>query len=443
MSEADEFYRRRDQRSTEYGAGLPLTVPPVHIIVDPTAARSASGQVLLLSLLNQLGRGFRRITVDVPESPLVIQALVPASDVRSAAVAMMAEIDPFGEFGPAKRPPAGSLIVGIGTELRAAAHWHLGASGAVGHLADGPVSVQATPADRLGAAVASCLGAAAVWRAALGLPVRPLAFSLDTLAEGLDGADRADLPPTELGHVLLIGAGAVANGLAYWAPLLGVSGDWDILDGDVAMLHNTNRGLCLLPAHTEWGGRTPMPKAEVLAAHLPGAHAIPHWYHEAQGLDPTRYDVVLPLANDYDVRQLVANTGHPTVLHATTGRSWNALLHRHLAGTDDCIACRMRGQPVGHSLRCSTAPILNPTGESRDAALPFLSAAAGLLLTRALMRLGDGSLRDGAANRWSWFFDFGGRVAQRATHSCADCGTALPRAVRTRLYGNTRWVSQR
>jgi hypothetical protein len=58
-------------------------------------------------------------------------------------------------------------------------------------------------------------------------------------------------------------------------------------------------------------------------------------------------------------------------------------LHRHIAGIDDCVFCRA-GEILPVTFGCSTSEVVNPVGQRSDAALPFLSAASGLMLATLL-----------------------------------------------------------
>lgn len=101
------------------------------------------------------------------------------------------------------------------------------------------------------------------------------------------------------------------------------------------------------------------------------------------------YDLVLALANERAVRGSLQARQLQVLLHATTSANWQAQFHRHLADRDDCIDCRI--PPNAPRLLCASS-IVGSSGELADAALPFLSAAAALLLAAGLGRLQEGSL---------------------------------------------------
>jgi hypothetical protein len=212
-----------------------------------------------------------------------------------------------------------------------------------------------------------------------------------------------------------------------------------IVDGDLVELHNTNRSLGLLAADAGWPNSEPVNKA-VAAARLLGAEPFPGWYHQwLTAHDDTRPDLVLPLANDRGVRHAISQGGANLVLHATTSSNWTAELHRHIAGRDDCINCRIPDQRQPR-FACSTGPTQPGTTTSSDAALPFLSGAAGLLLATARIRLQVGTLQHGPQNHWRLFLELGHQTWQKSRHRClGSCTQVLDTSIRRAVNRGTRW----
>jgi hypothetical protein len=120
---------------------------------------------------------------------------------------------------------------------------------------------------------------------------------------------------------------------------------------------------------------------------------------------------------------------------------WTADLHRHLAEDDGCIACRLP-ESTTPRLSCSTSP-LPDTAAGNDAALPFLSGSAGLLLLVGLVHLISGRLPGLRPNHWQLHLDLGDRRTVSARNwSCAEtCSVRrnLPRQIRRRLPRGARW----
>jgi hypothetical protein len=205
------------------------------------------------------------------------------------------------------------------------------------------------------------LGGRRTDRALYGHPARSRRASLWNLGEG-DAAETGPalrMSPIDVGDVTVIGAGAVGSAFAYWIRQLGHVGHWVVVDHDRAELHNTNRCLGMIAADAGWAGGSPggapAGKAQ-LAASLMDAEAYDGWYHEWVSLPGRRPDLVLPLANEFDVRRAIGQRGEPVLIHATTSPNWTAELHRHLARRDGCIDCRLPQAATG-AFRCATGPL--------------------------------------------------------------------------------------
>lgn len=408
-SRRDTFYAERDRRTRQYGGHDDALERPVHIVVGPDVATTRAGQIATLALVNLAARVHRRIHLDIPAVALVARSLVPATNLLEAACATALAITPVLDLttgGPVERAVPETISIGLGPHAHDQFDLYLGWFGGCGTLTTATTlsTMEGCDPDSVfGAAAAAVLGAAALFRLAHNLPVQPAQFNPLELTSG-DQAGQRDTPgPIDVGSVLIVGAGAVASGLVYWARELGVIGSWDIVDADLIELHNTNRGMVMTAAHAGWPNGEPIGpeqnKATVTSTAIPGATGHPEWYDRWQPDHDQRYDLVLCLANQRGIRTLIAQRGEPLLLHATTSNNWTAELHRHLPDHDDCPACRISDDGVPQ-MACATSKI-NPTqSDSPDAALPFLSGAAGLLLAAALTDIPNLAVLHGTTNHW-------------------------------------------
>lgn len=73
------------------------------------------------------------------------------------------------------------------------------------------------------------------------------------------------------------------------------------------------------------------------------------------------------------------------MVHASTGRNWNANFGRHIPLLDDCLVDRFPESAPAGVLACATGEV-HTTTERIDAALPFLSFFAGFLVVADLCR---------------------------------------------------------
>jgi hypothetical protein len=403
-SRRDAFYAERDRRTRQYGGADDALERPVLIVVGSDIAATRAGQIATLALVNMAARVHRRIALIIPAAPMVARSLIPAADLQSAAIRTARAINPVLDFiEPGTNRRAFASRVGLGSIVPGYLDAYLGWHGGLGMLATSPIPSRVHDPDSVfGAATAAVLGAAALFRLAHDQHVQPAQLNPVELAAGAGVGTRDHTGPIEVGDVLVVGAGAVTTALLYWARELGTCGDWDIVDGDTAELHNTNRCLTMTAADAGWPGgepvTIPLHKAKAAATAI-GAHPHTEWYDQWQPNHDTRHDLVLPLANGRDVRTLIAQRGEPLLLHATTSRNWTAELHRHRPDRDDCPSCRIPAT-TRTQMACSTGPATPQEPDSPDAALPFLSAAAGLLLAAALATLPASTTIEHPPNHW-------------------------------------------
>lgn len=445
VAERERFYRERDSRTSDYIERDIPALPPVSVHVSGDVCETQSGQLLLQTLVNQLARVHRelRFVVATPDAALLTPTLCGGSSIGDEVIKLARRIDPFGKFELDGKPPQSAHIsIGLGAYCRRDLNWYLGFDRSNAKLDNEPCRAGSnTSADLRGAGLAASLGAATAIKEALNFESVPTILSAWNFASDAEAdPGPAVLPPIDVGRGLMIGAGAVASAVVYWLMQWGNESPWTIIDGDRIALHNTNRGLLFFPEEAGWPNGAAASKVTCLSSYLTSARAVNAWYDEAQESRQT-FDTVLVLANERDVRSIVSARNDPIQLQATTGRSWLSQLHRHILGRDDCVRCRTADIRLPQ-LACSVAP--TATGElptRPDAALPFLSAASGLMLTSALQHLQHGELGANRSNIWSWDFRNTYRMARVARCSCRDdCVTALSLESRRNIAKGTRWA---
>lgn len=440
-TDRDRFYAERDRRTHQYGANDDALTTPIALVCSDDITDTRAGQAAILALVETVARVHRKITVIAADRPLAIDALMTSTSLHAAVAERATAIDPYITIqttAPADATTAadGTITLGLGTAARPGLDLYAGWTGGLGIIDTNPVPARgSSDGDLVGAATAACLAAAAAFRLAHGQPVQPSRVNLATRTSGDNAPTTSTVGPIDVGDVLIIGAGAVTHALTYWARLLGITGRWTLVDRDLAELHNTNRCLGMTAADAGWAsGRPGGPvryKADT-AAEIIGAHAAPCWYDEWIATSPPRPDLQLCLANERGIRPTVAALGEPVLLHATTSSNWTAELHRHIAGRDDCPACRLP-EVSRPQFKCSTGPADPTRSDSGDAALPFLSAAAGLMLAIALCQLPDGGeLITGSQNHWRLSFEEG-PVLRSSRWQHGRCPHMLTRPVRATL----------
>ena len=446
--ESERFYCERDSRTADYLRSDSPALVPVSVHVSDDACKTNSGQLLLITLVNQLARIHRELhfALSAPDASLLTPALCGGSNLGDEICRLARRIDPYGKFEldcPHLTPSR--ISIGIGAYCRSDLTWYLGCNRSIAELAKTPCGLaHDLSADLRGAGLAALLGAAAATKGALNIETVPTTVS----AWNFESGASADLGPTELpsidvGRGLMIGAGAVATAAVYWLMQWGNMSSWTIVDHDEIKLHNTNRCLLFFPDDAGWPDKNRKSKVTCLSRYLTDVVPVHAWYDHAPEMAQT-FDTVLVLANERDVRTLVSSRNDPIQLQATTGRSWLSQLHRHIAERDDCVRCRMSDIRTPQFACSEAATATTDQPERPDAALPFLSAASGLMLVGALQRLQLGDFGADRTNIWSW--DFRNTLRTHSSGYCGcrpDCSTALPPEARRVIARKTRWVDAR
>lgn len=440
------FYEKRDRRTIEYldGRRSPHSVS-IAIHAGEDACLTQAGQLLLVTLANQLARVHRNLhfVLGEPDSPLLAYALCDERTLGGEIGAICGRIDPFGSFEvDGSSSPTSDIAIGVGIDAPTGLTWYVGCDRSLARLARQPCTLgRGDTADLRGAGLAAILGAASAFKAGMRFATNPLILSAWNLKSGTDAdPGPTGIPTIDVGRGLMVGAGAVGSAAMYWLAHWGNESAWTLVDGDVVALDNTNRCLMFFPDDAGWRNRSSSTKVACIAKRMTNVTPVARWYDEVN--PPTRaYDTVVVVANERDVRTRVTRRNDPIQLQATTGRSWMSQLHRHILGRDDCVRCRTDDIEAPR-LACGSVRIGNPEDSmGPDAALPFLSAASGLMLVSQLQRLQDGGFGSHAVNTWRWDFKSTEEVVSFGQHSCRPgCATLLPAAVRAEITGRTRWA---
>lgn len=422
MKATEKFYAERDLRTLEYTGLQSIFSQPIHVQVSPEIFGSAPGQILILSLLNQLSRVHRNISISINPAeivPLLIPGFFSSTNFVEEVFSTMRAIDPYGAHTYEKSPVARAVVVCIGDAGYFDGAIFIGAKNSIATIAKTPQIFELNNAGTArGAALAACLGAAAVFQSVVFSDFSERKFSIWNFREGEEAElGPESMSPINIGKILVVGLGAIGSGLCYWAKLFGENVDWHLIEKDVLKLHNTNRGLTFFPQDTDWFGGLASDKIKIAEKYLKKVTSYRHWYHEVD-LSNQRFDVILCLANEFSVRKIISYLPAQIYFQATTGKNWLAQLHRHIPKSDDCIFCRT-GEIKNPTFGCSGVQLDN-AGESSDAALPFLSGLSSLMLTVALQRAHDSRFIDERKNDWRMDLKSNFKMASSGIRKCKD-----------------------
>lgn len=443
-SDAEEFYRHRDDRTNRSTGAASLEQARVQLSIDVPASETFAGQFCYLTLANLLARWCRTVSV-APNSIELRLNLFPwlEGPLASAACQLMKQCDPFGHFEVEDSKRAVHLHVG--SEVPDGAY----AVAGHGWIAETGSKVQrlGTSANPIGPALAACLGCCYAMQSVLSLEVpESLRFSAYNLQAGEHAVDGPEPNPSQINSLLLVGCGAVGAGIAYLLPFMSVTIPRLVLiDGDAVDVTNLNRvplfffedaGLSRLKTDlvAEYLGHSDV-RAEIMTGRFADA---------VRGSLKTRlFDVVVPAANEDGVHAAIQQQCPPLMIYGTTGPNWDAYLHRHIPMREDCLACRFpsaRPLPGFGCAKGSLSEDASPPEEAEFGVLPFLSLTAATLAAAEIMKL---ALPNYPTNENYAIVQFNGADLHpmRVKKSPSLCGHCWSRAVWTKLGINQQFAS--
>jgi hypothetical protein len=352
--------------------------------------------MMLAASANLLSRWCRRVTIALPNTDALPGLWMGAGDVGELILAQMKEADPFGDFkvGDDWGDAEFILAIGGGVDIRPSTNTiFINGSGWLAAISrQAAVTLpSASESNLLGAIAAACLGVAQLFKLALGFSTAQLpadgVFDLFKLGWTKDRRQEAWPDDVAIGRILMVGAGSVGSSAAYCLRSTGLRGSMSVVDRDEVKIENFNRSPVF--GRDAFGLSKSIAVARFLAGSNLVATAEPVWWNdfliqrERRSFD---FDVWLPLANEFNVRQAMQQNVPPLMIHASTARNWGVNHARHIPGRDDCLADRFPAEEVtAEQMTCSTAPVQVAVHQV-DAALPFASMFAGLLVAADLVR---------------------------------------------------------
>jgi hypothetical protein len=386
-----QFYDRLNDRLRRYGA-TPLDPERiVTITASPNYLSSYDGQVAVIVACNLLGRLSPSVHIGFSDVPIHPRLPWAGSSLVEHALAGMKAANPYGNYG-------------VHELASAEVSFHLGpdGNGSIVHGSGwnayvGPAPSPLTPIGSdvgIGAALAVILGAAHLFRTHFGdITVPFVGNAWDWTAAATD----ADFSPVgiELGHIMTAGLGSVGSAANYFLALATRDFRASLIDHDQTGIHNITRS----PIFTDSHARRDLAKVDAVAAFLRGAgvehiavdpvalHKSALWNLREAGST----DVLISAANEFNVRYHIEMGFPPIQIYATTGRNWQATLMRHIPGAKACSLCVFPPDEIFAPTSCATDGSATPQTaveeEHTDAALPFLSFAAGLMTAAEVLKL--------------------------------------------------------
>lgn len=386
-----QWRKDRDDRTLRYAERCLDANRWIIFTADSDYASSYEGQIALLTAANLLGRMSPSIALGFTD--VCVHSNLPWSgcSLHSVILAQMRSADPFTRvcsrtsqpgdyrlhFGRGSDSDSDSLVIhGCGWN----AYFGTGSSPLTDDQQTNPI----------GAALAAILAVSQLFVHNLNIPAKryvlnALTWQSDAITESFPVSN------SDLGHICVVGVGSVGTAALYFLALANRSFKSTLIDMDRVKLQNLDRspifanddvGLLKVEATRNFLRSAGFTDVQIDSQPL---HKSELWIKRSSGTP----DILISAANEMNVRYHIEAQYPPIQLYGTTGRNWQASIIRHIPLVESCSCCLFPDEIPIAAMACASAPLhYDFEGANRvDAALPFLSFAAGLMTAAEVLKL--------------------------------------------------------
>ena len=388
-----EFEQRWSDRESRYPGWSPLpTDRPIHIQVDREYAGTYAGQVAAITAASLFGRMSKSVAVDVPSLHVLAPLPWTNSKLDEIVVRTLEEAHRYGAY-ERRSAQQRDLRVVVGPSGDG-----LMVHGCGWNAYCGPESSPIAPSDEpnpFGAAFAVIAAASRLQIDADVDSFDPVSVDIYLWRAGLASVNAPKVVPAiELGELWCVGVGSVGSCALFFLGLATRAFHPVLVDRDFVKVENVTRSPLF-----SWGdGVGRKQKVDVASRWLneSGMEIIEKkivWLDEIPdrwlGREAGTPDILIPAANERNVRHQIESGFPPLQVYATTGRNWQATLFRHVPMNDACSLCVPSSETPQAPAICATGSPVPAGGntEGDDVALPFLSYAAGLMTAAEITKL--------------------------------------------------------
>ena len=389
MASHENWYNERNDRSLRYAGRVLPSDRPILLRLPEEFAASHDHQAAVIVAAILLSRMTPALAFDVPLVDIAAPLPWAGNDLRNHLREAAFAADPGGFF-EVRGARDDDYVLTFGKHGSAAT---IHGSGWNAYIGPGPSplsdSTELNPVGPSLAAVAAVARLFALQMQPMDGPHLLNAFHWrNAIVQDGVGYDAA----RDLGAIWTIGTGSVGTAALYFLTLAARRFSTVLFDMDYVKTHNLDRS----PIFTVCDAECKIKKVDATAAYLRsiGVAATP----EPQPLDQSGIwsarqagtpDIVIGAANERDVRSIIERSAPPLEIYGTTGANWEASVMRQIPLVDACSCCLFPPEVHEAPTICASAEITPPSSEETvDAALPFLSFAAGLMVAAEILKAG-------------------------------------------------------
>lgn len=386
-----DWKNQYNSRIDIYGAEVIDTTKRIVIKADPSYIQTYSGQVAAIVLSSLLTRLTTNIGFSIPQVEL--SPLLPFSSESIAEYVLnrARRVYPEADFREDSGEDA-DFVFTVGSSGGGCIVHGNGWEGFSG-VSDSPIT-HSDAINPIGPAMSAIVAVAEFFKNPFTNPNRGVFTDTYNWQNTAGSSLNSGLSPNiDLGNIWIVGNGSVGSAIAYFLTLFTRNYRVGLFDMDIVKIHNISRSPIF---DCDALGKN---KADVVNTFLTEAGGRVDFVeecalHESKTVNsrlPGSPDIIVSAANEFNVRESIENLYPPIQIYGTTGKNWQAALLRHIPGQDPCSCCRF--SPAKHAAtQCATGKVPTPdNNEGIDAALPFLSYAAGLMAAAEIIKLAAGN----------------------------------------------------
>lgn len=394
----EEFRNLRDSRTQSCESNSDYRSAKVAIVAG-RCVETEAGQMMVLTTAALLARFCYRLDVLVPDVPCILRPYKASNGFHSVIREAVTDADPWAELGLGEQLQSDHtyvLQIGEPVDGHLSPDFTIDANGWVACAGQGAIDFgcDITSANVIAAAQSATIGVADAFKVATNQPagVRVARTYFSTFYWTLQSNPEDKAPsiaaalPLNLARLVIVGAGAVGSNILHFLRFLPHADTTvTVIDHDAVDYSNLNR--CLPFGYKDVG----LYKADVVTRQL--LHS---------GIDTTSFvgrfdeyighskhlnaDIVLPVANEHGVRWAIQSNIPPLMLQGSTGRGWTINVGRHIPSVDFCLACCFP-HTSDTRMSCGAGQLPGESSGSADAALPFVSPWAAILVVGEMAKL--------------------------------------------------------
>lgn len=380
-----EWRELRNSRSMLYAGRVLDPAQPVLLSIDKDYASRYAGQVALITAASLFARMTPSVFLDIPQINVVPSLPWRGLSLRDVAMELMRRADPFAPFD-CRAEMQGDYIFRLGTVGKGRIVHGFGWNIYIGS-GDSPIPCS-NDSNPVGPALSVIIEAANIFFHAFNVPNKTYLFNALHWSTEMLPVGEGILPNiVDLGKIWTIGVGSVGTSALYCLGLTSGTMDLTLFDMDRVKVENMDRSPLF--------GATDLrkPKVEVTKTFLESMGiknitAVDKALHESELLgkrnqgDP---DIFISTANELNVRSIIESSFPPLQIYGTTGKDWQASIIRHIPLIDPCSCC-LFPDTIHAETACATSKAEAINGDQVDAALPFLSFAAGVMAASDILK---------------------------------------------------------